>query len=348
VVGVNAFNHTVPIPAGSSTHTDPPFGQPDLATEQARASGRYARPSAVTTEGLTKRYGRRLAVDALNLEVPAGVVAGFIGPNGAGKTTTMAMLLGLVRPTAGRGTVLGAGLENPSSYLGRVGALIEAPAFWPGLSGIENLRTLATLGGHDARRIPEVLTLLGLERRSSDRFSQYSFGMKQRLGIAAALLGDPALLVLDEPTNGLDPGGISEMREFIRAVADGDRTVLVSSHILSELEQVCDWLIVIDKGSLVYQGPAKAFLGGSSTVIALAPERPADLERLARLARVDGHEPRRQADELIIPVPEDDPTGTAVELNKAAMRQGIVLAELHVHRPSLESHYLAVVEEREG
>jgi ABC-2 type transport system ATP-binding protein len=136
----------------------------------------------------------------------------------------------------------------------------EAPAVWPGLSGVENLRVLATLGCHDASRIPDVLSLVGLGARGSDRFGQYSFGMKQRLGIAAALLGDPELLVLDEPTNGLDPAGINEMRRFIREVADGERTVLFSSHILSELEQLCDWLIVIDRGSLVYQGPAQGFL----------------------------------------------------------------------------------------
>jgi ABC-2 type transport system ATP-binding protein len=330
-----------------STRPDPPLVESAMAIEQVRNSSGDRRQAAVATVGLTKRYGRRLAVDALSLEVPTGVVAGFIGPNGAGKTTTMAMLLGLVRPTAGTGTVLGARLEDPASYLGRVGALIESPAFWPGLSGTENLRALATLGGHDASRVPEILTLVGLEARGSDRFGHYSFGMKQRLGIAAALLGDPALLVLDEPTNGLDPAGISEMREFIRAVADGERTVLVSSHILSELEQVCDWLIVIDEGSLVYQGPAQDFLGRSSTVISLAPEHPGDLERLLRLARVDGHEPRRQGGELIVPVAEDDPRELAVALNKAAIAGGIVLAELHVRRPSLESHYLAVVEERE-
>jgi ABC-2 type transport system ATP-binding protein len=330
-----------------SARPDPLPLEPRTVAEQLRDHARDQRPVAVATDGLTKRYGHRLAVDALSLEVPAGVVAGFIGPNGAGKTTTMAMLLGLVRPTTGTGTVLGAGLDDPASYLGRVGALIESPAFWPGLSGIENLRVLATLGGHDASRIPEVLALVGLDTRGSDRFGQYSFGMKQRLGIAAALLGDPALLVLDEPTNGLDPAGISEMREFIHAVADGERTVLVSSHILSELEQVCDWLIVIDEGSLVYQGPAQGFLGQSSTVIALAPEHLDDLERLLGLARAEGHEPRRQGGELIVPVAEDDPRATAVALNKAAMTEGIVLAELHVRRPSLESHYLAVVEERE-
>src|SRR6266508_4169307 len=317
--------------------------QPDAASG-GRGAGR---PAAVITNGLSKRYGRRLAVDALSIEVPAGVVAGFIGPNGAGKTTTMAMLLGLVRPSAGTATVLGDNVENPASYLGRVGALIEAPAFWPGLSGIENLRVLATLGGHDASRIPEVITLVGLGGRGSDRFGQYSFGMKQRLGIAAALLGDPALLVLDEPTNGLDPAGINEMREFIRSVGDGERTVLVSSHILSELEQVCDWLIVINQGSLVYQGPAQGFLSEGGTVITLAPEHPRDLERLAGLVRADGHEPRPEGAELIVPVAEYDPRMLALALNKAAIAHDIVLAELHVRRPSLESHYLAVVEERE-
>jgi ABC-2 type transport system ATP-binding protein len=301
----------------------------------------------VSTDGLSKRYGRQLAVDGLSLEVPAGVVAGFIGPNGAGKTTTMAMLLGLVRPTGGSATVLGADIAHPAAYLGRVGALIEAPAFWPGLTGVENLRALALLGGHDESRIPEVLALVGLKERGADRFGEYSFGMKQRLGIAAALLGDPTLLVLDEPTNGLDPAGINEMRDFIRSVGDGERTVLVSSHILSELEQVCDWLIVIDRGSLVYQGPTEGFLGQAGTVVVLAPERPGDLERLTGLARADGHEPQRERDELIVPVGEGDPRLVALALNRAAIAEGIVLVELHVRRPSLESNYLAIVEERE-
>jgi len=303
--------------------------------------------AAVSTDRLTKRYGNRLAVDALSLEVPAGVVAGFIGPNGAGKTTTMAMLLGLVEPTAGTGTVLGASLDEPASYLGRVGASIEAPAFWPGLTGTQNLRVLSTLGGHDAGRIPEVLDLVGLNGRGADRFGEYSFGMKQRLGIAAALLGDPALLVLDEPTNGLDPSGINEMRRFIRDVADGERTVLVSSHILSELEQICDWLIVIDRGLLVYQGPTHGFLGERSTVIALAPEHAGDLDRLAALVRAEGHEPKPDGTELVVPVSGDDARLVSLALNKAAIAEGIVLAELHVHRPSLEAQYLAVVEEGE-
>ncbi len=330
--------------SSSDTPTPPPGDSGAATREQWSGRAGDGRPAAVIIDGLSKRYGRRLAVNTLSLEVPAGVVAGFIGPNGAGKTTTMAMLLGLVEPTAGSGTVLGASLEDPAAYLGRVGALIEAPAFWPGLSGIENLRVLATLGGHDVTRIPELLALVGMGARGSDRFGQYSFGMKQRLGIAAALLGDPELLVLDEPTNGLDPAGINEMREFIRDVADGKRTVLVSSHILSELEQICDWLIVIDQGSLLYQGPADGFLGQDSNVIALRPEHPGDLDRLAALVRACGHNPRLDGSELIVPViTQDDPKTIAAALNKAASARGIVLAELHVRRPSLESHYLAVV-----
>jgi ABC-2 type transport system ATP-binding protein len=302
-----------------------------------------AQAPAVVTAGLTKQYGGRVAVDRLSLEVPAGVVAGFIGPNGAGKTTTMAMLLGLVAPSAGSGTVLGSSLDDPASYLGRVGALIETPAFWPGLTGVENLRVLATLGRHDHGRIPEVLDLVGLNGRGGDRFGQYSLGMKQRLGIAAALLGDPELLVLDEPTNGLDPAGINEMRRFILELADGKRTVLVSSHILSELEHVSDWLIVINDGSLLYQGPAEGFLRREPTVIALAPEHAGDLDRLASLIRADGHEPRRADLELTVPVDENAARTVAAALNKTAVAHGIVLAELHTRRPSLESQYLAAI-----
>jgi ABC-2 type transport system ATP-binding protein len=300
--------------------------------------------TALRTESLTKRYGSRLAVNSLDLEVPTGVVAGFIGPNGAGKTTTMAMLLGLVAPSTGSGTVLGESLDRPSSYLARVGALIETPAFWPGLTGRENLRVLATLGGHDLRRIPEVLELVGLDDRGEDRFGQYSLGMKQRLGIAAALLGDPELLVLDEPTNGLDPAGINEMRRFILELADGRRTVLVSSHILSELEHISDWLIIIDQGSLVYQGPADGFLGRVPTVIALAPENDGDLQRLVAIARGEGHEPRIEDAQLIVPVDGRDPRTTAAALNRAALQDGVVLSELHLRRPTLESQYLATIE----
>ena len=298
---------------------------------------------ALVTHGLTKRYGTRLAVNDLSLEVPKGVVAGFIGPNGAGKTTTMAMLLGLVAPSAGGATILGSSLDDPAAYLGRVGALIETPAFWPGLTAVQNLRVLATLAGHDPGRIPAVLDQVGLGDRSGDRFGEFSLGMKQRLGIAAALLGDPELLVLDEPTNGLDPAGINEIRRFILELADGDRTILISSHLLGELEHVADWLLVINDGSLLYQGPADSFFRRAPTVIALVPERDGDLGRLAAIVRAEGHDPTNGASELTVPVAEEEARAVAAALNMAANLRGIVLAELHTRKPSLESQYLAAI-----
>ena len=304
--------------------------------------------AAISVQGLTKRYGARTAVGDLTVEIPAGVVAGFIGPNGAGKTTTMAMLLGLVRPTSGRGTVLGRPLDEPESYLDRVGALIESPAFWPGLTGRENLRALATLGGHDPGQAGELLELVGLGDRGGDRFGRYSFGMKQRLGIAAALLGQPELLVLDEPTNGLDPVGITEMRQLIADIADGDRTVLVSSHILSELEQICDWLVVIESGAVLFQGPARSFLAGADPVLTLVPEHPTDLGALAAVTASLGLAAQRRGDRLAVPLAStaaaDAGTTLAAAVNRAAFGAGIVLAELQLSRPSLEAHYLAVLD----
>jgi ABC-2 type transport system ATP-binding protein len=300
--------------------------------------------TVVATEGLTKRYGRRVAVDDLTVEIPEGVVAGFIGPNGAGKTTTMAMLLGLVRPTSGQGVVLGEPLEHPERYLGRVGALVEAPALWPALTGTENLKVIAQLRGEGDEGLPAALELVGLAERSDDRFAEYSQGMKQRLAIAAALLGDPRLLMLDEPTNGLDPSGINDMRELIRRIARDDRTVLVSSHILSELEQVCDWLLVIDGGQLVYAGEAAGFASRSGVEIVLGVTSPDDLLALIDVIAATGHEVGRDGGDLIVSVGGDDPRRLAASLNQAAALAGIVLAELHVRRPSLEANYLRLLE----
>ncbi len=298
----------------------------------------------LAVEGLTKHYGTRVAVEALSVELPRGVVAGFIGPNGAGKTTTMAMLLGLVRPTSGSGTVLGEPLDRPERYLGKVGALVEGPALWPALTAVENLRVLARLGGNDRHRIPQVLDLVGLTERAGDRFGEYSLGMKQRLGIAAALLGDPALLVLDEPANGLDPVGMSEMRELLGRLASENRTILVSSHMLAELEQISDWLLIIDHGRLVYAGEAAGFAAEANTEIHLAPAQDDELLMLADLVVAEGLVAGRDGDQLVVSVNGHDPRSLAASLNRAAASAGIVLAELHVRRPSLEANYLRLLE----
>jgi ABC-2 type transport system ATP-binding protein len=267
---------------------------------------------AVSTRGLTKRYGRRTAVDALDLAIPTGAVAGFVGPNGAGKTTTMAMLLGLVAPTEGEGSVLGEPLGDPRAFLSRVGALIETPSFYPGLTGAQNLAVVAAAGRRDPGEIDGLLELVGLAGRGGDRFRGYSLGMKQRLGIAAALLGDPELLILDEPLNGLDPAGIHEMRLLIGRLADGSRTLLISSHVLAELDQVCDWLVVIDRGGLLYQGPATDFGARAATSLVAVPQHAGDLDRLQGLVA------------------------------RIAIDEGIALTDLHAKRPTLEERYLAI------
>lgn len=217
----------------------------------------------VEAAGLTKRYGSRItAVDALDLNVHRGEVYGLLGPNGAGKTTTLKMLLGLIRPTSGVARVLGEEPGTPSA-LARVGALVESPAFYPYLSGRDNLAGMARLSGVHASksRVEEALEQVGLTSRAGDRFKKYSTGMKQRLGVAAALVKDPELLILDEPTNGLDPKGIAEMRDLIRSLGWGERTVLLSSHMMGEVERICDRVGVIRSGRLVAEGPVAELRG---------------------------------------------------------------------------------------
>jgi ABC-2 type transport system ATP-binding protein len=299
--------------------------------------------TALSVTGLTKRYGDRNAVDKLSIELPAGVVAGFVGPNGAGKTTTMAMLLGLVRPTAGTGTVLGASIDHPAAYLSRVGALIESPAFYPSLTGAENLRVFATIGAQDTARIPALLETVGLDGRGDDRYRSYSLGMKQRLGIAAALLGDPDLLILDEPANGLDPQGVREMRGLIGRLAGTGRTVLVSSHDLSELEQVCDWLVLIDTGRSLYQGPTSDLLKGGATGLIVVPQRSADHPALRDLLVNRGHEVELSDDRLTVSVNGADVSDLAASVNRAAFDAGMVLVELSPNRTTLEDRYLSMV-----
>jgi len=299
----------------------------------------------IAVQSLTKRYGRTVAVDGLTFEARPGSILGFRGPNGAGKTTTMAMLLGLVRPTSGAGRVLDQPISHPERYLRRVGALLETPALWPGLSARDNLHVLADLAGHDAGAIPRLLQLVGLADRAGDRYGRFSLGMKQRLGIAASLLGDPALLVLDEPTNGLDPAGMRDMRALISQLAQEDRTILVSSHLLAELEQVCDWLVIIDAGRVQYCGPAADFAGTQYPTIELRTLDPNDLLTLADVVAAAGIDAGRSRDHLVIDVGDRDAQRLAADLNQRAAAAGIVLAELRVTRPTIESAYLRMITE---
>jgi ABC-type multidrug transport system ATPase subunit len=225
---------------------------------------------AVETNQLTRVYGERIAVDRLDLRIRQGEVYGFLGPNGAGKTTTLRMLLGLIAPTSGAAVVAGGSPGGPES-LDQVGAMIEQPGFYPYLSGAENLRLLAAYSRVDPGRTAIVLEMVDLTDRAGDKFSAYSQGMKQRLGLAAALLKDPDLLILDEPSNGLDPAGMAEMRVLIRALADEGRTVLLSSHLLSEIEQICDRIGVIRQGKLVAEGTVNELRGNELLSVTATP-----------------------------------------------------------------------------
>jgi ABC-type multidrug transport system ATPase subunit len=224
----------------------------------------------VETTDLTKRYGPRAAVDHVGLRVRRGEVYGFLGPNGAGKTTTLRMLLGLVRPTSGTVRVLGAP-PGDRAALARIGMLVESPAFYPYLSGRDNLRVVARYGGVPATRVDQTLETVGLSARASDRFAAYSLGMQQRLGLAAALLKDAELLILDEPTNGLDPAGVAEMRLLLRRLGRGGRTVLLSSHLLGEVQQVCDRIGVLSGGRLLREGTVAELRGHGALLVTAQP-----------------------------------------------------------------------------
>jgi ABC-2 type transport system ATP-binding protein len=224
----------------------------------------------VTTNKLSKRYGDRLAVDRVSLTVQRGEVYGFLGPNGAGKTTMLRMLVGLVRPTSGAATVLAHPPGSPAG-LARLGALVEGPGFYPYLSGRDNLRVLARYAGLDDVAADAALEQVDLSGRAGDRFRSYSLGMKQRLGVAAALLGEPELLILDEPTNGLDPAGMADMRDLVRALAGQGQTVLLSSHLLGEVEQICSRVGVISAGRLLAESTVAELRGQASLLLRADP-----------------------------------------------------------------------------
>jgi ABC-2 type transport system ATP-binding protein len=243
---------------------------------------------AVQTRGLGKTFGTRMALDSVDLEVPRGCAFGFLGANGAGKTTLIRMLLGLAQPTSGTMRLLGRELPaRRAEALARVGAIVEEPRFHPHLSGRENLAVHAAARGPEAvARIDAALARLGLSARADDKVKTYSLGMRQRLGVARCLLPDPELLILDEPMNGLDPAGILEFRGFLRELVDEGRTVLLSSHLLDEVEKTCDYAAIVDQGRVVAQGAIGELVGGGPRTIDIVCHTPAEAARL--LAAVPG------------------------------------------------------------
>jgi ABC-2 type transport system ATP-binding protein len=294
--------------------------------------------AALEVRNLSKRYGRTLAVDDLSFAVEAGKVTGFLGPNGAGKTTTMRALLGLLRPTGGSVLVEGAPPVAMDAPLQTIGAALEATAFHPGRSGRNHLRGLAAAGRIAPRRVDEVLEMVELTGAAKRRVKGYSLGMRQRLALAAALLGEPRILILDEPANGLDPQGMRWLRDLLRAQATEGRTVLVSSHVLSEVDQVADELVVIRHGKLVSQTTLKEF---TASGVVPSRVRTSDGERLARALRERGGRVESDDGALLV-------AGLAGEqIGELARDLGLAIHELAPQRSSLEERFLELTSDEE-
>ncbi|MDZ4764611.1 MAG: ABC transporter ATP-binding protein [Chloroflexota bacterium] len=294
--------------------------------------------SAIQLDGLTKVFGRRkkiYAVRDVSLNVAPGQVYGFLGPNGAGKTTTIRMLLSLMTPSAGRLSVFGKDIHHDPTVLRRVGAHIEGAAFYPYLSGRRNLEVIGRINGfYDRERIETLLKQVGLSERARQRVRGYSLGMRQRLGLAAALVNSPDLLIMDEPTNGLDPAGIQEMREFMRELVDQDgKTVFFSSHLLSEVEQTCDRVAIINRGEIVREGAVKALLeSGSSVRIEVAS--PVD----AAAALGDAWQSRVAGGALVV----DAPRAHVPRIVARLVERDIAVYEVVREKQTLEAFFLDV------
>ena len=278
------------------------------------------------TTNLTKRYGDRLAVDSVTMTVRQGEVYGFLGPNGAGKTTTLRMSLGLVHPTSGSARVLGRPAGDPAA-IARVGALIEGPGFYPYLSGRANLRVMARYRGLPDTAADAALERVDLTDRGGDRFKAYSLGMKQRLGVAAALMGDPDLIVLDEPTNGLDPGGMADMRSLIVDLARGGQTVLLSSHLLAEVEEICDRVGVISRGRLLEESTVADLRGGRRLRVVATP-----LDRALAVGMRFTENAELSGDAVLLDVPDD----RTPEVVRALVGDGLDVHEAVVTERTLE------------
>ena len=313
----------------------------------------YSGTIVISTQRLTKAFGNLVAVNDLNLQVMRGDVFGFLGPNGSGKTTTIRMLLGLIHPTAGRAVLFG--MDNAyqlPTIFQRIGAIVETPTFYPYLSGIDNLRVIAAnsgmvLGRANNRRYEEVLDIVELRQYQKLIYRKYSLGMKQRLGIAAALLSDPELVMLDEPTNGLDPAGVIEIRKLIQRLAGLGKTIFLSSHILFEVQQVCNRVAILRKGNLVRQGNVKELLRekeqveirmnyaeevqSAYTLLNQCKEQGADW-----MTRISIEQNTLRQSILLI----DTPRSRSAEINKLLARNDLFAAEIHPLEGSLEAVYL--------
>ena len=300
----------------------------------------------VKTNGLTKRFGSPLkgilAIDNLNIEVRRGNIFGFLGPNASGKTTTIGMLLGLIRPTSGSIELFGQDTKQDlPSLLRRTSSVLENSPFYPYLSGRDNLEVFArTMDGIECGRIDEVLAIVGLKKRSRNKTKTYSLGMRQRLSIALALLSNPELIILDEPTNGLDPEGIIETRELIRSLRKEGKTIFLSSHLLHEVEQVCDHVAIINKGKVITQGPVKELLRRGR----MLQMRVSDADTAISLLRDIEWVKTIEADEdkvIFIEAPEDK----YPDINELLVKKGIRVSEMKTSEESLEDFFLDVIDE---
>ncbi|HSC91661.1 MAG TPA: ABC transporter ATP-binding protein [Gaiellaceae bacterium] len=293
----------------------------------------------IEVEGLHKHFGSVRAVDDLSFRAAPGAVTGFLGPNGAGKSTTLRAILGLVRPDAGAARVLGRRYRDLDRPASRVGAILEASEIHPGRSGRNHLRVIARAAGLPRSRVDEVLRLVELEGAAERRAGGYSLGMRQRLGLATALLGDPEVLVADEPANGLDPQGIRWLRDFLRGLASEGRTVLVSSHVLAEVSQTADDVVIIDNGRLVLQGPMHEVVARASGATRV---RSPEAARLRELLERDGVPVGRARDDTLLLDVEP------ARIGELAAANGIVLHELTAERATLEDVFLELTGPADG
>lgn len=306
-------------------------------------------PWAVETHGLTKRFGPNMAVNGVELLVPRGCAFGYLGPNGAGKTTLIRVLLGLTRADAGTMSLLGYPVpRHRDRALARVGAIVDEPRFHAHLTGRENLELLAAARERAARaRVAPSLERVGLSHRADDRVAKYSMGMRQRLGVAACLIGDPQLLILDEPMNGLDPAGMQDMRQMIRSLVAEGRTVVLSSHLLDEVQRTCDAVAIVDRGSVIRQGPINELLAGTSMVVQVEcsePDRARSLlagTSLAAQARVG-------PGGLAVTLPSGTSRDAIAEIARLLVEGGIALYRLQEVQASLESWFLQVTSRLEA